>query len=103
MVYCTKCGTKNSDDAVVCVKCGERLRAYAERPRRYKYEREEMCFGRRTGAFWGIILGFVIVLVGLFYLLQQAGYIPTTLEIWPLIVIAFGVIILVGVLTRYGR
>jgi len=106
LVYCTKCGTKNSDDAVVCVSCGERLetpRAYAERPRRYKYEREEMCFGPRTGAYWGIFFGFIIVLVGLFWLLQQLEYIPTTLEVWPLIVIALGIMILIGVLTRPRR
>ena len=25
MVYCTKCGTKNADDATMCVNCGASL------------------------------------------------------------------------------
>jgi len=109
LVYCTKCGTKNSDDAVVCINCGERLetmRAYAERPRRYKYEREEMCFGPRTGAYWGIFFGFIIVLVGVIWFLNEGLIKPQygiEIPIFPLIVIAFGIMILIGVLTRPRR
>ena len=55
MVYCTKCGTQNPDDAVNCSNCGAPLRETPNREyRRYRYE-EDMCFGGRSH-IWGIII-----------------------------------------------
>lgn len=43
MVYCSKCGTQNEEEAKFCVKCGAEL--YPEKPRE---KREEFtCFGPR--------------------------------------------------------
>ena len=103
MVYCTKCGTENKDDAQYCVKCGAPLYGERrERPEKYeKHEKEEreereMCFGTSVpSSFWGIFIGVIIILVGLSMLLQ--------IEAWPLIIIALGIMILISVLTRPRR
>ena len=91
MVYCTKCGTKNEEDAVVCVKCGVSLVA---RPawRRERRRPEKECFGLPYGgAIVGLIIGIIIILVGVSWI--------TGFEwefLWPLIVIIFGILILAG-------
>ncbi len=107
MVYCTKCGTKNEDDAEVCAKCSASLGI--SRPKRRKRSDDE-CFGPREGrpmerecfglpyggAIVGIIFGLIIVFIGL--------AIFTGLRIWdylgPLIIVIIGVLIIAGAL--YG-
>jgi len=59
-----------------------------------------MCFGPQAPSYWGIFIGIIIVLVGLFWFLQQAKIIPQTLEIWPPIIILFGIMVIISVLTR---
>lgn len=119
MVYCTKCGTKNPDDATVCSQCGAPLYAVgeAEGQRRVEgecfgpsrrsgepYRRvERECFGLpRGGAIVGIAIGLIIVIAGLIWLLQQLrpGLIPSGVEVWPFAAIIFGILIVVGAL--YG-
>jgi len=74
MVYCTKCGTKNEDDAKFCVNCGASL--YPEKTEKKREEHvcfgpsekhvEEECFGLPYGgAIAGIIIGAFIILIGL--------------------------------------
>jgi len=95
MVYCTKCGTKNEEDAVVCVKCGASLVA---RPpwRRERPRPEEECFGLpHGGAIAGLVIGIIIILAGLSALLH--------VDVWPLVIIIFGVLVVVGALYRYSR
>jgi len=95
MVYCTKCGAKNEEDAVVCVKCGASL---VGRPawRRERRRPEEECFGLpHGGAIVGLVIGIIIILVGLASLYE--------IDIGPLMIIAFGVLILVWALYRYSR
>jgi len=95
MVYCTKCGTKNEEDAVVCVKCGESLVGY-QPSRRARPRPEEECFGLpHGGAIAGLVIGIIIILVGLSSLLH--------IDIWPLIIIIFGVLVLAGALYGYSR
>jgi uncharacterized membrane protein YvbJ len=118
LVYCTKCGTKNEEDAAVCVKCGASLAGppawRRERGRREKEEKQEKgekpeqeCFGLpRGGPIVGIIIGAIIIIVGLS---QVPGLIsPEVREItdplfWPAIMIVFGVLIVGGALYRYSR
>lgn len=103
MVYCTKCGTKNEDDANVCEKCGAPLQI--SRPEK-RYRSDSECFGpseRRHmedecfglphgGAIVGIIFGIIIVIIGL--------AIFSGLEIWdylgPLIIVVIGILIIAG-------
>lgn len=68
MVYCSRCGTRNDDDAKFCKKCGATLGGPFppfERPREDKCEEE--CSGKSHSQtwnyFWIIILA--IFLIGL--------------------------------------
>jgi p-aminobenzoyl-glutamate transporter AbgT len=121
LVYCSKCGTKNEEDAVFCVKCGASLtgpsawrRGGGRREKQEKQEKQEKgeiqrheCFGLpHGGAIVGIIIGIIVILVGI---LQVPGLIPdeildvTDPFFWPVIVIVFGILIFAGALYQYGR
>jgi len=101
MVYCTKCGTKNEEDAAVCVKCGAPLVAAYPPWRHARPPRpEEECFGLpHGGAIVGLVIGIIIILVGL----ASLSGIDFGRYIWPLIIIVFGILIVAGALYRYGR
>lgn len=99
MVYCTKCGAKNEDDAAVCVKCGANLKTGKYPARRYERRRyEDECFGiPQGGRIVGLIIGLIIIIAGVSWLM---GYQFWNI-FWPLIVIVVGVLIVVGALYRY--
>ncbi len=68
MVYCTKCGTKNEEDAAVCAKCGASLGAYPPL-RRERKRAEEECFGLpHGGAIAGLLIGTIIIIAGVAWL-----------------------------------
>ena len=94
MVYCWRCGEENPDDAVHCKKCGALLRP---KPYRGHYE-EELCFGPERRPFWSLVFGILIVLAGLIWLLEP--YIPwlTWRNVWPILVILFGIYIILKAL-----
>ncbi len=98
MVYCTKCGTQNADDARVCSKCGASLYAVGEREHYRRMESE--CFGiPRGGTIVAIAIGLIIVLWGVLTLaVPNAGA-----YIWPLALIIFGILIVVGALYGLSR
>lgn len=103
MVYCTKCGAKNEDDATHCVECGASL--WKGRKGRSK-EQEDMCF-RGPGCFGGvfgraagIVFGVFIVFIGFIFLLQE--YFNWEM-MWPLIVIFFGALVIIGGILALGR
>jgi len=106
LVYCSKCGAKNDDDARVCVSCGASLyvpRRVAKRggdecfgPKGEKRVEEE-CFGLPFGgAIVGIIFGIIILVLGLAWLAE--------IDVWkyigPVLVILVGILIIAGV--AYG-
>jgi uncharacterized membrane protein YvbJ len=94
MVYCTKCGTENPDDATVCKNCGAPLnppiRSYGRRDR----EMDDWCFGGRGRNAWPLIIGVFIILIGLSSLLDQVYPWANFDNIWPLFLIALGLIII---------
>jgi uncharacterized protein YacL len=95
MVYCTKCGTKNEDDAKVCVNCGASLETGARLTRRER-RMEEECFGiPRGGSIVGIIIGLIIILVGASLILSAYTTLPP-LPIGAIVVIIVGVLIIIG-------
>ncbi len=104
MVYCTKCGTKNPDDATTCSNCGAPLNP-TMRERRGEYRRyEDECFGLpHGGAIVGIVIGAIILLAGLIIVLQQADLIPPDVSIWPLVLIIFGLLIVIGAIFSTRR
>ena len=99
MVYCTKCGTKNEEDAVVRVKCGASLVA---RPtwRRERRQPEKECFGLpHGGAIVGLIIGMIIILVGVSSLLK----IELWDYLWAILIVVVGILMVAGTLYSYTR
>jgi hypothetical protein len=107
VVYCSKCGTQNPDDAKVCSKCGAPLYTVGQqypRSEREHYRRVQgECFGLPNGGMIaGIVFGIIIIVLGLGLVLQESGYIADFWNVfWPFIIIIFGILILLGAL--YGR
>ena len=122
MVYCTKCGTENEDDAAYCKKCGTPVagapvegtpmyppghdpdrrrsgRRY-EPPKDFDKQCEEDCqgSGQKYSWFWGAI----IVLIGVF-IIFEAGIkniegMPDwvyDIELWWVIPVLIGIIIII--------
>jgi len=107
MVYCTKCGTKNPDDAKVCTQCGASLYPGAPPTRRYeRHKFEEECFGiPRGGTIVGLAIGVIILIWGAIWLLQQPGIelIPPGMSPWPFAIIILGILIIIGALYGLSR
>ena len=107
MVYCTKCGTKNEEDAAVCAKCGASLAGPTWRRERRRREKEEQeCFGLpHGGAIAGLVLGTIIIIAGILYAPQEWNVIEEVNwdNIWPFIIIIFGILVLAGALYGYSR
>lgn len=100
LVYCTKCGTENDDDALVCRNCGASIK-----PPPYKVYRrrrdDDICFGGQRGVpVWGIIFGIFIILAGVISLLEREYRWASWDKLWPLFVVAIGLIIVINALTR---
>lgn len=109
MVYCTKCGTKNEDDAEYCVKCGAPLYA----PERVAREHEEhTCFGRRErsveeecfglpygGAIVGLIFGAIIILVGVAIVFEK----DIGRLVGPFAIIIVGLLVIAGAIYALSR
>lgn len=104
MVYCTKCGFRNEDDAKVCAKCGASLQVFRA-GRRYRSDEECLgfrerdweggCFGLRySGSLVGLIFGIMIVLIGVSIILGT----PLWVTVGSFLIIAFGLLIILGVL-----
>jgi len=99
MVYCTKCGTKNEEEATICSNCQQPLGNYRTTRRKRRREEDE-CFGLpHGGIIAGLIFGLIIILLGVSSLLN----ISFGEYLWPLIIIIFGTLIFVGALYRYTR
>ena len=90
MVYCTKCGAENEEDAVNCASCGESLR---EPVRSRSYRRvsrrrdDDLCFGSGGGSKIGIFIGLMIILAGVSELLQGTFAWARFDNLWPIPVI----------------
>jgi uncharacterized membrane protein YvbJ len=105
MVYCTKCGTNNAEDATVCVNCGAPLYGTSAEGRSYwghrQYAREYYGFYRRSGALATLIIGIVIVLIGFSFLLNETVNIQVPW--WEILLIIFGVWFIARAVMRMKR
>ena len=118
MVYCSKCGTENEESAETCIKCSAKLNVPGKKSLEKSIEdgteefgkraeawgksfgkrQEEECFGLpHGGTIFGLIIGIIIILVGISLL------IGIDLEIWPLMILIFGVLIISGALYTLTR
>jgi hypothetical protein len=100
MVYCTKCGTENSDDAVVCTNCGASLSPSIPRYRRHEGWDNDICFGGRGSKTWPLIIGAFIILIGLSNLLDNTFFWARWDNIWPFFIIIIGLAIVVNALQQ---
>jgi uncharacterized membrane protein YvbJ len=106
MVYCTKCGTLNADDATVCVQCGASLYGAKEESspywrHRYMRHEEDYRYWRRRGAIATLILGLIIIFIGFLYLLEAVYHM--LIPWWPIILILLGIYILARGIMRTRR
>jgi len=104
MVYCTRCGTNNADDATVCVNCGVSLHVTSGEGRVYvrygRYEGESG-FSMSSRPILAILIGLAILFVGFSLLVAEIYRIDIP---WvPIILIAAGVFILVRFFQVRGR
>ncbi len=99
MVYCTKCGTENDDEALTCKNCGASLRPPPYRSYTRRYE-DDLCFGRRGGSSWVIIIGIFIILVGISSILGETLGLNVWNLLWPFFIIGIGILIVVNALYR---
>jgi len=99
MVYCSKCGAKNEDDAKTCAGCSAELYPDISRKQDYRERKqEEECFGLPQGrSIVGIIIGIIIILAGLSW---SFGW---DIDLWPVIVIIVGVLFISGAIYGLGR
>jgi uncharacterized membrane protein YvbJ len=93
LVYCTKCGTENEDDAEVCKNCGASLSPPAYRTRRRDWDYDDECFGGRDRMTWPLLIGAFLILMGLSTLLEDMFWWAGWDTLWPLFIIAIGVMI----------
>lgn len=100
MVYCPRCGTENEEDALECKSCGASLHPPTFRAPRRRWE-DDLCFGRsRRIPIWGLIIGVVIILWGVSSLLGDVYWWASWDKLWPIFVIAIGLIIILNALSR---
>ncbi len=101
MVYCTKCGTENEEDAEVCKNCGASLRPPAYRTsRRRDWDFDDECFGGRNRMTWPLLIGAFLILMGLSTLLEDMFWWAGWDTLWPLFIIAIGVLIVSNAYSR---
>jgi uncharacterized membrane protein YvbJ len=100
MRYCSKCGTKNEDDAEFCKKCGTSLK---DKPKKQHNDDDCVCGGGKENPFTRVFWGIVVILFGIWILFSfviPAEYVPSIfreITFWGLIVIIFALaIILTG-------
>ena len=97
MVYCTKCGTKNEEDAAFCVNCQQPLGSH-HTMRRERQRKEDECFGLPNGGIiGGLIIGLLIIIWGV------SSFLDVSLDLWPFIIVIFGILIVAGALYKYTR
>ena len=96
MVYCSKCGAMNVDEAEYCTSCSESL-GRRRHMSRQSYDLN-LCFGvplQRN--LLGLLFGFFIALWGVTEL------IGLNLDLWALALICFGVLLILNVLKKPTR
>jgi uncharacterized membrane protein YvbJ len=101
MVYCSKCGKKNEDDAEYCSKCGASLVGKTKiHEKEWDKRCEEECAGGKGGApvFWGVL----VVLVGLWIVfefgLKNVEGLPSWIyefQFWWIFALLIGIAIIV--------
>lgn len=100
MTYCSKCGTKNEEDAEFCKKCGASLKGVAK-----DFEKDDdcVCSGSKQNPYVPVFWGIVVILFGLWIIFSfviPSTYLPMGMHnfsFWSLIILIIAIaIILTG-------
>ncbi len=101
MVYCSKCGTLNSDNANICSNCGAALfasqsQSQTESPhwRRRQYREEYREYYRGHASIGALFFGVMVLAIGLILFLSVTLNVPVEGYIWPTILILIGLWVL---------
>jgi len=113
LVYCHKCGAKNTDDAKVCKKCKAKLYPFDKAMEREvkgcfgeKKKEEDECFGLpHGGAIAGVVIGAIIIIAGISSLLSNVLHLNIEVwnSIWPSLIILVGILIIAGAVYGLSR
>ena len=105
MVYCSKCGTQNADDARMCVNCGSPLYGAAAENRPYwshrHHDYESYGYHRRNGARGALIAGLILVFLGFSFLLAQVYGVNGLW--WPMLLVLLGIFVILRLAWTRGR
>ena len=99
MVYCTKCGTENEEEAEVCTSCGTSLRVPSKRYLRNNSDWDwewDGRWGRRHSNTWPLIFGGFLVMLGLSQLLEDVFWWFSFDTLWPVFLIGIGLVYLIA-------
>ena len=94
MVYCTKCGTDNEEEAEVCTNCGASLRTPVQRYNRRDWDWDWDDNWRRGGNTWSLIFGGFLIMLGLSSLLEDVFWWFSFDTLWPVFIIGIGIVII---------
>jgi len=116
MVYCTKCGAQNDEEAAHCSSCGSSLKVsrrekrgweeeievraeeFGERAEKWGRNMEDECFGLPGGnSIIGILFGLAIVLLGIRELFNW------NIDFGPFATIVVGALILAGAVYQMNK
>ena len=116
MVYCSKCGAENEEDAINCANCGEPLKTpspvkkdweeqfeervenFGGRAEKFGRRMEDECFGLPGGgSIVGIIIGIAIILIGA---RELFGW---NIDLGPYAIIVVGILIIAGALYKQSQ
>jgi len=100
MVYCVKCTAENSDHVKMIAQC--RVPLYSTREREGSRRVEDECFGiPGRSSVASLVFGIIIILVGLSLFIQEVYDIA--IPWWPLIIVLFGTLVIIGALYGFRR
>ena len=101
MAYCSKCGTKNEEDAEFCKKCGASLKGVAKH---HEEDEDCVCSGNKQNPYVPVFWGIVVILFGLWIIFSfviPRSYLPVEMQdfsLWGLILLIIAIaIILTGI------
>jgi uncharacterized membrane protein YvbJ len=100
LVYCSKCGTENEENALECKNCGASMKPPAYRHRRNDWDMENDCFGGRSRTAWPMLIGVFLIILGASTLLDDVFWWASFDTLWPLFIIAIGVLIVTNAMKR---
>ncbi len=111
LVYCARCGTKNTDDARVCTQCGDSLYFDEERTPRSKKKAQQgdLCYdldestGKRVFSRRGVVIVGGIILLWALNQLIDAWFPDDSAKVWSAVIFGLGLLIIIYALGWYGK